>query len=85
MGKCPKVFASVASAMRHIGKHRPNATAPDGREKSIWRVRWNRHGEIAEVLSGPLPNLPIHEGEFSQDGQGAGLDPVSKYSGSGRA
>lgn len=75
MGKCPKVFRTVAAAMRHVGKHRLNAPAPDGREKSIWRVRYRmaRSGwlEIVEVLSGPLPNLPIHAREFSQDGQGA--------------
>jgi len=58
MGKCPKVFRTVAAAMRHVVKHRPNATAPTGREKSLWQVRWNRRGEIAEVLSSP-PQSPL--------------------------
>jgi len=75
MGKCPKVFRTVAAAMRHVVNHRPSATAPTGREKSIWQTRWRKRRdglyEIAEVLRGPAPNLPIHEGEFSQGGQGA--------------
>ena len=70
MGRCPKVFRSVAGAMKHIGVHRI-PSAPQGREKPIWQVRWDRHGEIKEVISGPLPNLPVHEGLFAPAGRGA--------------
>lgn len=72
MGRCPRVFRTVEKAMQHLGTHRLPGP-PDGREKPIWQVRYRmaRSGwlEIVEVLSGPAPNLPVHEGQFSPAGR----------------
>lgn len=53
MRACGKVLSSPTAAARHITHHpNPRRTSVKGQ---VWRVRYDRRWDIAEVLDGPRP------------------------------